>query len=183
MTSSENSYKRPSNSDVLELVHYFEEEIEYFIHYVLGYSNNVEYSVCGLDIIDIITRTDKRLHYFHVFHDMDVNECKKAALFAYWIVKFRPIKIINDKYKNKIGYNNEINELFAIHILISILAGIGRIEQFDGTSGIDITMDNPYIKKLCYSFRFRNFTIDSMIVLADTITTDAFKAKPSCFLT
>ena len=176
MALGDYSYKRPPDNELLEVISYFETEIEYFIHYVLGYPKNIEYSVCGLDVIDIIIRTDKRLCYFNVFHDMDINECKKAALYAYWISKLRPIKITDVRYINKLGYNDSINELFAIHILTSVLTGIGKIKQCDSLGGIDITLDNPYIIELCYSFRFRNFTIDSMMVLADSINTDSFKA-------
>jgi len=175
LTSSDSSYRRPPDDELLEVIRYFEDEIKYFIHYVLGYSDNVNYVVCTLDIMDIIIRTDKRLYYFNIFHDMEVNECKKAALFAYWIAKLRPIKVIDDDHKDRLGFNDVINELFAIHLIIEILTGIDRIKHWDGTDGIDITLHNPYIKKLCYSLRFRNFTIDSMIVLADSITTDTFK--------
>ena len=175
MSSSNDSYKRPSDGKMLEVLSYFEEEIEYFIGNILGYADTVNYAVCALDIMDVIIRTDKRLYYFNIFHGMEANECKKAALFAYWIAKLRPIKIVDDHHKNKLGYNDRINELFAVHILISTLVGIGRVKHWDGTDGADIALDNQYITKLCYSLRFRNLTIDSMVVLADSITTDSFK--------
>ena len=175
MASNVNSYQRPTNDELIESVRYFDEEIAYFINYVLGYGQNVRYCVCGLDIIDAIIRVDKRLSYFRIFHDMEINECKKAALFAYWIIKFRPIKIIDDEHINMLGFNNQVNELFAIHHLISILSGIGRIKPWDGSEGVNINMQNSYLQDLCYSFRFRNFTIDSIIVLADSITTNTLK--------
>ena len=175
MTSGNDFYKRPSDDKMLEVLWYFEEEIEYFIHNVLNYTNKVSYTVCALDILDVIIRTDKRLYYFNIFHGMEANECKKAALFAYWIAKLRPIKIIDDNHKNRLGFNDRVNELFAVHILLSTLVGIGRVKYWDGTDGIDITLDNQYITKFCYSLRFRNLTIDSMVVLADSITTDSFR--------
>jgi len=168
------TYKRPSNQELIESIRYFDEEIEYFIHYTLGYGKDIQYSVCGLDIIDAIIRVDKRLKYFRIFHDMEINECKKAALYAYWIIKFRPIKIIDDEHRNELGFNDQVNEMFAIHHLISVLSGTGKIKPWDGSEGVNITMQNPYLQELCYSFRFRNFTIDSMIVLADSITTETF---------
>jgi hypothetical protein len=127
LASNVNPYQRPPNDELIESVRYFDEEIEYFIHYVLGYGQNVRYCVCGLDIIDAIIRVDKRLSYFRIFH------------------------------------------------LISILSGIGKIKPWDGNEGVNITMQNPYLQDLCYSFRFRNFTIDSIIVLADSITTNTLK--------
>lgn len=176
LTSNGYTYRRLPNDELMKSIRYFDEEIEYFIHYVLGYGKDVHYCICGLDIIEAIIRVDKRLCYFRIFHDdMEINECKKAALYAYWIIKFRPIKIVDDEHKNKIGFNNQVNELFAIHHLISVLSGIGKIKPWNGSEGVNITMQNPYLQDLCYSFRFRNFTIDSMIVLADSITTDTFK--------
>jgi hypothetical protein len=153
---------------------FLEESIKDFIYMTLGYPNDVQYSVCGLDLIDVIIRVDKRLHYFRVFHDMDINDGKKAALFAYWIVKFRPITIIATKYKNKTGYNDHVNELFAIHWLLMALSGMNRIKLKDENGGIELELEHPYLEELRYSLRFRNFTIDSMIVLADTITTETF---------
>jgi hypothetical protein len=76
---------------------------------------------------------------------------------------------------NKLGYNNHVNELFAIHYLLCVLCAGGKLQFWDGSKGIhNISLDHPYAYKLWYSFRFRNFTIDSMIVLADTITTETF---------
>ncbi|MDR0455424.1 MAG: hypothetical protein LBH20_01905 [Treponema sp.] len=105
---------------------------------------------------------------------MTCNEGKKAALYAYWIAKLRPIKITDSRYKNVDGYNNQINELFAIHYMLSALCGMGRIKLWDGHDGVKLLLDNPFIKRLRYSMRFRNFTIDSIIVLADAITTESF---------
>jgi hypothetical protein len=141
----------------------------------LEYPKNIEYTVFGIDILDAILRVDKRIHYFQIFHGMTCNEGKKAALYAYWIAKLRPIKITDNRYKNVDGYNNQINELFAIHYLLSALCGMGRIKLWDGNDGITLSINNPFIKRLKYSMRFRNFTIDSIIVLADAITTDTFK--------
>jgi hypothetical protein len=166
-------YQRLSDEDVWDVLHLFQEEIDHFIRYVRGYPEDLQYTVCGLDLIDAIIRVDKRQVYFSVFHGMDINDCKKAALFAYWIVKFRPIRITDPRYLNRLG--NDVNELFAIHWLLSVLTAEGKIQVWNGSTGVDITFDHPYIEKLRYSFRFRNLTIDSMIVLADTITTGTFQ--------
>jgi len=168
------TYQNPSDEELIKGICYFNEEISFFIHYVLGYGENIRYSVCGLDIMEAIIRVDKRSTYFRIFHDMEINECKKAALYAYWIVKLRPIKFIDDEQINEPGFNDQVNELFAIHFLISVISGTGKIKPWNGSEGVEITMQNSYVQDLCYSFRFGNFTIDSMIVLADSITTDSF---------
>jgi hypothetical protein len=182
LASKHSRYQRLSDDDIMDLLLSLQEEIEYFIRYVQGYPTNLRYVICGLDLIDVIIRVDKRRHYFSVFHGgLDINDCKKAALFAYWLVKFRPIKITDRRYVNKVGYNTHVNELFAIHYLLSMLCKEKRVLLWDGSSGAHVTLEHPYIQKLRYSFRFRNFTIDSMIVLADTINTETFLEKPEAF--
>jgi hypothetical protein len=167
-------YQRLSDSEINLLLQDLQNSIGDFFRRI-ELPSDVEYTVCGLDLIDVIIRVDKRIHYFKVFHEMDCNESKKAALFAYWIAKFRPIMITDKRYINTVGFNNEINELFAIHYLLEILVGMGRIKVWDGHEGVILTLNNPFIKRLKYSFRFRNITIDSIIVLADSITTDTLK--------
>jgi hypothetical protein len=170
-------YQRPSYDVIKDVLISFEEEIFHFMRYVQGYPSGLQYTVCALDLIDALIRVDKRQYYFRVFHGMDINDCKKAALFAYWLVKFRPIRIVDSRYINKLGHNDRINELFAAHYLLSVLCEEKRVLLWDGNVGAQVTLEHPYIEKLCYSFRFRNFTIDSMIVLADTINTEVFLQK------
>jgi len=173
-TQSTFAYQQLPNSEIKILLKDLQTKIDDFFR-GLECGVNVQYTVCGLDLIDVILRVDKRIHYFQVFHGMDCNEGKKAALFAYWIVKFRPIIITDSKFINIDGYNNKVNELFAVHYMLSALCGIGRIKPWDGQDGVLLSLNNPFIKRLWYSLRFRNFTIDSIIVLADAITTDTFK--------
>jgi hypothetical protein len=154
------------------------ENINYFLRYVQGYPSTLKIEVCDLDLLDIISRVDKRVHYFEVFHPRMpyINECKRAALVAYWFLKFRPVKITDPGFINqKEGYNSSVNEYFAIHYLLSELNAAERIKHWDGTDGVDFDFSHPYVRKLAYSFRYRNFTIDSMIVMADSITTETFK--------
>jgi len=178
---NESGYKQLPNNEIGLLLKEFDEKIKDFIRITIPndggetYSNNIQYAVCVLDLIDVILRVDKRKYYFKVFHDMDCNEVKIAALFAYWIVKLRPIMITDPKYKETDGYNNKINELFAVHLIISASNGMGRVKIDNEPGGISLKLNNPFIKRLWYSFRFRNITIDSIIVLADAITTDTFR--------
>jgi len=158
----------------------FETEIENFLKMGLEYDGKVKYSVCVLDLIDAIIRVDKRMHYFRVFHGMDCNEVKKAALYAYWIARLHPIKITDPKYIDKEGYNNKVNEQFAVHHMLSAIVMMGRLKlEYDSNGynpdGVYLEPKNPYYERLVYSMRFRNITIDSIIVFADAITTDSFK--------
>lgn len=105
---------------------------------------------------------------------MEINECKEAALYAYWILKLRPFVITDKKYKNNSDACN-INESFAIHFIGLFLESTGRIKR---TGNIK----DSYLKFLEYSFRFRNFSIDSFIVLIESITTETLeKEYPNLF--
>jgi len=169
-----NRYERLSDDDFIGMLGCLKEEFDDFLHYGLGYTKD-QYFISGLDIIDAIIRVDKRRVYFRYFHHgMKINECKMAALFAYWIIKLRPIKIIDSGLKNKVEHNARINEKLAAHHLLTALAGVGQIKLWDGHEGVKLDENNRFLKELYYSFRFRNFTIDSMIVLADAINTQSF---------
>lgn len=172
MTPAQSHYQVLPLNDIFIMLQALQEEFEDYLHYGLGYRDN-QYVVSGVDIIDAIIRFDKRKTYFYFFHGMKINDEKKAALFAYWIIKFRPVKIIDSKIKNKKEHIN-VNEKLAINHLITALVNKGKVKLWDGTDGIEIEK-SKFFDDLCYSFRFRNFTIDSMMALADSITTDSFK--------
>ena len=104
---------------------------------------------------------------------MKINDRKKAALYAYWIIKLRPVKIIDEMLKNKMEHA-KINEKIALNHLLGILIRRGKIKLGNGKDEVILDKKNKFLKELYYSFRFRNFTIDSMIVLADSINTQSF---------
>jgi hypothetical protein len=159
--------------DIFVMLRALQEEFEDYLHYGLGYRKE-QYTVSGIDIIDAIIRVDKRRVYFRYFHGMGINNEKKAALFAYWIAKLRPVKFVDDTLKNSKAHVN-VNEKLAVNHLINALVDKGKIKPWDGKDGVKIDENNGFIKDLCYSFRFRNIPIDSVIILAESINTDSFK--------
>jgi len=171
LSSVSDHYRPLDDDDLINLLRQFIKEIQNYLQR-LGYSEN-QYSICGLDLIDIIIRVDKRLAYFDYFHKMKINNRKKAALYAYWIIKLRPVKIVDDRLKNKIGHA-KVNEKLALNHLLGVLIARGNIKLGNGKDEVILDSRNKFIKELYYSFRFRNFTIDSMIVLADSINTQSF---------
>jgi len=170
-----NRYQMLPLNDIIIMLQALQEEFEDYLHYYLGYRKE-QYVISGIDIIDAIVRVDKRRAYFRYFHGMGINNEKKAALFAYWIAKLRPVKFIDEKLK-KCKTHVNVNEKLAVNHLINVLVDKGKIKLWDGKEGVSFDENNKFIKELCYSFRFRNLSIDSMIVLAETITTNTFKEK------
>ena len=171
MSSESVHYKQLGDDDLINMLRQLILEIQNYLQ-KLGYKEN-QYFISGLDLIDIIIRVDKRLAYFGYFHNMKINDKKKAALYAYWISKLRPVKIIDDGLKNKIG-NIKVNEKIAINHLLGVLIARGQIKLGSGKDEVILDSRSRFLRELYYSFRFRNFTIDSMIILADAINTQSF---------
>jgi len=105
---------------------------------------------------------------------MEINECKEAALYTYWIIKLRPFSITDKKYQNN-SNTSTINETFAIFLIGLVLERTGRIKITKETK-------TSYSDFLEYSFHFRSFTIDSFVVLIESISTETLeKAYPNLF--
>jgi hypothetical protein len=172
LSSVSDKYQPLDDTEFLAILRRLIQEFQHYLHNSLGY-NEDQYFISEIDLIDIIIRVHKRLAYFRYFHNMRINDRKKAALFAYWVIKLRPVKIIDNGLKNQIEHI-KVNEKLALNHLLLVLVKRGRIKLWDGKDGAKVDGENEFIKELVYSFRFRNFSIDSMIVLADAICTQSF---------
>jgi hypothetical protein len=149
------------NALLLSIISTFERAINDYLFNVRKLPPDLHYDISGLDLIDMILRVDKRIVYFQFFHrGMLINEAKKVGLFVYWLVKFKPIRIIDSRFKNQLEYI-DINECFAFQFLYTILKLLKRDTTF-------VAGGQKYWDELRYSLRFRNFTLDSMMVLADS---------------
>lgn len=120
---------------------------------------------------DIIVRVHKRKHYFKVFHnEMITSEYKETVLYCYWFLKLRPLWI---EPANK--SSDRINEKFALHLYISLLKKYN--EGFSESNGIN----RLHIRELLYSFRFRDITKESMILMLEPYYYDYLKKKDAVF--
>lgn len=120
---------------------------------------------------DIIVRVHKRKHYFKIFHnEMNISEYKETALYCYWILKLRPFWI-DPSYPS----SERINEKFALHLYISLLKKYnGDFSQEDGISRL-------HIRELLYSFRFRDITKESMILMLEPYYYEFLKESDTLF--
>jgi hypothetical protein len=156
-------YDQVPHEDVRAIVKLFYNKFKHFL-FEKGYPEDINIHVSAFDLVDVICRVDKRKAYYRCFHGMTVNECKVAALYAYWILKLKPFAIIDDRFKNRPTSCN-INESFAIYVVGAALYLTNRVKMTDATKG-------SYYNLLEYSFRFRNISIDAFIVLVESITTE-----------
>jgi hypothetical protein len=155
-------------ADINEIVELFYDRFAEFLT-LKGFPPDVESHISFITLVDIIVRVDKRKAYYYCFHGMQINECKETSLYAYWILKLRPFTVIDERFKNDIEACC-INESFVIYFIGFMLEAVGRIKRTKDTK-------ESYTKFLKYSFRFRNFSIDSFIVLVESISTETLEKE------
>ena len=145
--------------------------IKRFIDFIplKGFPEDTEIHISHYSLLDIIIRVDKRKAYYQFFHNMEINEWKEAALYAYWILKLRPFTIIDKRFTTNVDACL-INESFAIYFIGFILEKTGRIKHSS-------KYNESYRRFLEYSFRYRNFSIDSFVVLIESITTETLEQE------
>lgn len=164
-------YERIPYKNIEKIIKLFCKRFDEFLVYK-GFPSDIEKYISFFSLIDIIIRVDKRKAYYQCFHGMEINECKEAALYGYWILKLKPFYITDKKYRN----NAEaciINESFVIFLIILILENTGRIKRTDN-------IKESYRNFLEYSFRFRSFSIDSFLVLIESISTETLENEYPC---
>ena len=166
-------YRRMPYKEIEDKIKFFVKRFKDFLTFK-GFPENVKYYISYMSLVDVIIRVDKRKAYYMCFHNMEINECKEVALYAYWILKLRPFSITDTEYmKNPDACC--INESFVIHL-------IGFILEFTHRIKLTKNIKESYSRFLEYSFRFRNFSIDSFIVLVESISTETLeKEYPNLF--
>jgi hypothetical protein len=119
----------------------------------------------------VIFRAFRRMLYCKCFNAMDLNQMKQAGLYAYWLAKLKPIVIeaptpdmteLSDEWENCL---QEINERFAFHIIYS---------AFVNLNGKSMPIQH-YQEKFVHAVRFRTFTEDSMMLLAESLGKEGFE--------
>lgn len=165
-----NSDLRYTEMDDAEFLDYFAWLEEIFKDFLVSsdYPEDIDYFVSRRDLADIFLRVDKRKAYYYCFHGMEIHEKKEVALFAYWILKFQPFTVIDNRYIDK-KKENGINDAFAIYMICSILC-------YTGISFESVVKKNFY-NKLLYSFRFRDFSIDSLMMLVESLSAETFNIE------
>ena len=130
--------------------------------------DDIEVVEDSMALAEIVRRVDKRKAYFSYFHKgMTINELKETSLYAYWIIKFHPFALSDKRYEasSKMAY---LNESFAIYLITGAVAGARGIRKLD-------FVEKSYGWKLCYSFRYRSLTMDSLMLLVESIRPKVFR--------
>jgi len=159
-------YQEMDDAELCEELEELENQFKIFLQ-TCEYPKDIEVYESVYSLVDMIIRTDKRRAYYYFYHNMEINECKTAALYAYWILKLRPFVITDIRYRHK-RQAVCINEAFAIYLICSALFFSKKITA-------QTIANTSYYEKLYYSFRFRNISIDSMVLLVESMNEETFK--------
>lgn len=138
---------------------------------------------------EILLRVHKREAYYHYFHrsedgtGVDINQRKLGGLFAYWILKLRPISVDFDDGEESRDYAvpeveqrkaNYLNEYFAAYTLYTYINRWYLLEEDGQPLVIKKPIYSNFHDALIYAFRFRNISIDAMMILVEAIGRDTF---------
>lgn len=116
-------------------------------------------------LVEVVRRVDKRKAYYYCFHNMTINERKEMSLYD-WVMKFHPFAIIEQRFDSD-EKGALVNEAFAIYLIAGIVVGTKKLNR------IQFVKKN-YVGRLVYSFRYRSFTIESLMLLVESLSPKVF---------
>jgi hypothetical protein len=128
------------------------------------YLNNFSQSTNIINIIahedtllEIFDRIEKRRIYFHIFYNgCKMSELNEGTLLCFWIMKLCPFtcqKIPSDVLNAKIA-------LFLFNKILSLVAT--KLNK-------QVNITDQTIKDIYYSFRFRDISKESLMLLAGSL--------------
>lgn len=124
----------------------------------------------------IIERIDQRKDYYLYFHSnhdhaMDMSQAKEAALFCYWLIKYKPISFENSyeesDFFSKNGYT--INEFYAAFLLMSFITGLDE--------GNKKYFNKDAVSTLTYSLTNREISKEALILYVESFLTQELGEK------
>lgn len=166
--NSELAYEDIPDRDLIILLDWLCSSFDEFTQ-VYGYPSDLRCHIIYESLVEVVRRVDKRKAYYYCFHSMPINERKEISLYAYWILKFHPFTVVDKRFADD-QKATLINESFAIFLIASELCRESDESNIEFKPG-------SYTEKLQYSFRYRSFTIDSMMLLVEAMTLELFKTK------
>ena len=121
-------------------------------------------------------RVDKRLDYYRIYHnDTYLNEVREAAIIAYWLLKYRPIRVLAST-----GGQDEalarLNENFALFVVLSVIEGHRK------HLGLPVfAVDRFTLEQLKYGVRNWDLSKEALMLIAvalsDTTVGDVGKTE------
>lgn len=134
---------------------------------------------CEKTILKIIDQARKRKLYFYIYHKIEhldnLSELKEIALYSFWILKLQPFYWVKEANKKP---NYELNAKIALNFFTRGLQlylvrknknNTAKLNSHLLMDGIEHMKDEEHILgKLYYSFRFRDWSKESLMDLAES---------------
>lgn len=110
---------------------------------------------------DLLVRVDKRFDYYRIFHkDTYLSEVREAAIEAYWILKYKPIRMIECKLYEGESFDH-INESFALFLVFSVIA-----ERRRRLGQPDFAVNQACLNQLIYAMRHWDLSKEALMLIA-----------------
>ena len=124
-------------------------------------------------LMEIRKRIDQRDDYYKYFHseENDLSRTKEIALSAYWILKYKPLFLLDDVQKNLLFIKKActVNEYFATYCIESY------VQEVLNTKGYAFCFSDEEYDKMVYNFMHRDISKEAMICLVGAFLRDVEK--------
>ena len=134
--------------------------LEKLNRYLAGFSNNTGiYGITAFEktVFEIFERIEKRRIYFHIYYSgCRMGELNEGALLCFWIVKLNPF------FSPKLPVDI-LNVKIALYLFNSMLSYIAQ------KTDKKVLINAQIVKDLYYSFRFRDISKESIMLLAESL--------------
>lgn len=115
-------------------------------------------------INEINIRVDKRKDYYSIFHKgVRLSEVRKAALIAFWILKFKPFLVASEDGRD---YNLNLNCGFAAYIILGAASEWIEIEHHGKKK---LKLSDEYLNKFQYALKYWDLSKEAMMLIAETL--------------
>jgi hypothetical protein len=137
-------------------------------------SERLGIGVCDKAVVEIIEQVRKRALYFYVYHGIEeLDDLKESALYCYWVLKLQPF-YWDKRHENKPNY--ELNAKIALRFFVEgVNTYVADETAKAAKNGLNvkygINMNDEIFQNLFYSFRFRAWSEESLMDLAESLIT------------
>ena len=161
-------YQQPSDDEIYACFSNLAETLKRYVELIPEIDFPVDIELNEMLIGEAVVRIDKRRDYFAIFHDKtEINEIKEAALWAYWVLKFKPIRVKQDTLKQLAVEDQarlvHINESFAFFLIFSAVKAVAKKRK------VEFKVHQRYIEKINYAFRYWHLNKSALMLIAESL--------------
>ncbi|MCL2049966.1 MAG: hypothetical protein FWG87_14690 [Defluviitaleaceae bacterium] len=119
--------------------------------------NPIDYYVDDHRLAMALVRLDKRKVHYGIFHNIQMDEIKSAAVFCYWLVRLHVVTRIA-------GGPVDACERFAIELYLAVVSGFAEKKKFK----VNLPRERAR-KLLLYTLKYRDINVDTLTVKGESL--------------